>query len=504
MFRTYDEGRRTAGPVGRVRAPGPRSASSGSAPTTASSATTGGGFEVRPRRAGPAAHCGSTSSTRPPAGALYVATGRRPCALPRRTASSSSERRTGLGTFAIGHQGIASDASGTRVRRHRPRPLRRARPIASASTRRPTRSAQVPLPACTSDRGGALYFARGGLLFRKESGRVVEFGRPRGLPTRRDDRRRADRRRRPALGAHGQAALRSRARARSGSSAHDDGPSGVERGRPPRLRRPRRRSSCRPSRAWRHGTDGVWQADRTARGAPRRHRARRHSSIARARCGSACSAAGLARRLGHGEFTNWTAGGRPLARGRLGDRAAEGAAGPGPLWVGTEQGLNRIDPSPARYGVFLEIRRPRRQHRQRARRRPGRQRLGGLLAGRSDALCARRKDPPLRRRGCASDQFRVAAIHVRPDGEVWVGAVNGLYRLPAGSRGPRSSASRSGGRSPTTCAASPRIRPGFSTPRASRDPPRSDGPAPRKFTARRRPARGLRLLDRASRPTAAS
>jgi len=29
----------------------------------------------------------------------------------------------------------------------------------------------------------------------------------------------------------------------------------------------------------------------------------------------------------------------------------------------------------------------------------------------------------------------VAAVHVRPDGEVWVGAANGLYRLPAGGAG---------------------------------------------------------------------
>ena len=35
------------------------------------------------------------------------------------------------------------------------------------------------------------------------------------------------------------------------------------------------------------------------------------------------------------------------------------------------------------------------------------------------------------------DQFRVAAIRVRPDGEVWVGAVNGLYRLAAGSTADR-------------------------------------------------------------------
>ena len=37
----------------------------------------------------------------------------------------------------------------------------------------------------------------------------------------------------------------------------------------------------------------------------------------------------------------------------------------------------------------------------------------------------------------APEQFRVAAIHVRADGEVWVGAVEGLYRLPAGSSGDR-------------------------------------------------------------------
>jgi len=35
------------------------------------------------------------------------------------------------------------------------------------------------------------------------------------------------------------------------------------------------------------------------------------------------------------------------------------------------------------------------------------------------------------------DQFRVAAIHERTDGELWVGAVNGLYRLPAGSSAAR-------------------------------------------------------------------
>src|SRR6185295_10139126 len=53
---------------------------------------------------------------------------------------------------------------------------------------------------------------------------------------------------------------------------------------------------------------------------------------------------GLARRLGHGQITNWT-GSDGLSHDVVWAITRQKARpGPGPVWVGTEQGLNRIDP----------------------------------------------------------------------------------------------------------------------------------------------------------------
>ena len=114
-------------------------------------------------------------------------------------------------------------------------------------------------------------------------------------------------------------------------------------------------------------------------------------------------------------------------------RAVPGA---GALWVGTEQGLSRIDPMGA-----VRI----------LREKDG---LGGdvvnaLEAGRDGSIWAGSwpggvtrflPDGKVRRyeaEDTASDQFRVAAIHEHENGDVWVGAATGLYRLPAGSSGTR-------------------------------------------------------------------
>ena len=100
-----------AGPLGRVRAPGPGRLHLGRHRRRPVPLRREPLPQVRPPRR-PARGCGSTSSTRPPDGRLYVATA---AGLARfaTASSSSSTRRTASASFSIPHQGIASDASGT-------------------------------------------------------------------------------------------------------------------------------------------------------------------------------------------------------------------------------------------------------------------------------------------------------------------------------------------------------------------------------------------------------
>ncbi|MGE5413574.1 MAG: hypothetical protein ACM3NW_05320, partial [Syntrophomonadaceae bacterium] len=113
-------------------------------------------------------------------GRLYAATG---AGLARLSGGHFIviDARAGLGPFAISHQGIASDAAGT-VYVGTDRGLYLGRNDRYEWDREANALGEGPVGALHVDAAGALYFARGGLLYRKESGRVVEFGRPRGLP----------------------------------------------------------------------------------------------------------------------------------------------------------------------------------------------------------------------------------------------------------------------------------------------------------------------------------
>ncbi len=87
-----------------------------------------------------------------------------------------------LGAFAVSHQGIASDAAGT-VYVGTDRGLFSGKDDRYQEDQEANAVGEGAVGGVHVDAAGALYFARGGLLFRKESGRVVEFGRPRGLPS---------------------------------------------------------------------------------------------------------------------------------------------------------------------------------------------------------------------------------------------------------------------------------------------------------------------------------
>ncbi len=87
-----------------------------------------------------------------------------------------------LGPFAVSHQGIASDAEGT-VYVGTDHGLFSGKNDRYEADKEANAVGEGAVGGVHVDAAGALYFARGGLLFRKESGRVVEFGRPRGLPS---------------------------------------------------------------------------------------------------------------------------------------------------------------------------------------------------------------------------------------------------------------------------------------------------------------------------------
>ena len=330
------------------------------------------------------------------------------------------------------------------------------------------------------DASGAVFFARGGRLYRKESGRVVEFGEPRGLPDRRDHRRTlADR--------SGRLWVRTVKRLfvlrpRGGAlHAGRPGPSRVERVRPSGLRRPRRapradRAGPRVSRL------RPLAADRAARRPSRRTRPSRRSWTARAPCGSGLSAEASPSAWDtassptgpRATASRMKSSGRSRARERLRARA--------PLWVGTEQGLNRIDPETGAVRVFLESDGLAGNTVNAVAAGEDGSIWAGSWPGGVDAIPSGRPDAPLRRRGASPDQFRVAAIRVRPDGEVWIGAVNGLYRLAAGSAADRFQRVSLGREKPDGVRGFAEDPSGILYAASKQGILRLTGPSPRKFT----------------------
>ena len=118
------------------------------------------------------------------------------------------------------------------------------------------------------------------------------------------------------------------------------------------------------------------------------------------------------------------------------------------------------------------------------------------MARRRDAPPARREDAPLRGRGrrrrTVSRRGDPRARRRRGLGRRRRAASTGC---PRARRRPRSSASRSDARSRTACAASPRTR-GDALRRQPAGDPAADRRRAAQVHAPRRPARGLRLLDR--------
>ena len=80
------------------------------------------------------------------------------------------------------------------------------------------------------------------------------------------------------------------------------------------------------------------------------------------------------------------------------------------------------------------------------------------------------------------DQFRVSAIHERADGEIWVGAVSGLYRLPAGSTGDKLEAVSLGKERPDGVRGFAEDSQGVLYAASKQGLLRLTGGAPRKFT----------------------
>ena len=328
-------------------------------------------------------------------GRLYAATAR-DWRGSRGTASSSSGQ-PGLGAFADQPPGHRLGRRGDRLRRHRSRALLgQGRPLPGGQgSQRGRRGRRRRRPR---GRGGrALLRARRSAL-------------PQGVRTRRRVRAAA----RPAVGRDGRrGAVRPR-RAASGSGPSStsiccpraaSGSSGTTRACPSRAKSGRLAFDDRGRAARADGAGPRVQAgrrvapDRTA-GGPRRPTPRsRRSWTGRARSGSACSAAG--------STGGWAAASSPT--GRRSDGLSQevvwaiarqkSASGPGALWVGTEQGLNRLDPVSGdirRFGVEdglggNTVATPRGGSR--------RQRLDRLLAGRRHAPHAGRQAAALLGRG---------------------------------------------------------------------------------------------------------
>ena len=365
-------------------------------------------------------------------GRLYVGTGSGLARLNGQRFAVLGEA-AGLGPFAISHQGLAVDSAGT-LYVGTDRGLYVGRDDKFQLDKEANSIGEGAVGAVHVDASGALYFARGGTLYRIESGRVVEFGPPRGLPSDETiDDVRTDRAGRlwvrtvKRLFLLGKGAQRFE-RADAGL------PEASEYGR---LAFDDRGELLVPTvQGLAYRADGLWRligrreglASDTALSAL----VDREGSLWIGLLGG-----GVAQRLGHGQFTNWgTADGLShevvwaVARQKT-------RSGPGAIWVGTEQGLNRIDLDSGAIRIFLES--------------------DGLAGNTVNALAAGNDgsiwagswpggvtrffpDGRIRRYladDTTPDQFRVAAIHERADGEVWVGAVSGLYRLRAGAAGER-------------------------------------------------------------------
>ena len=390
------------------------------------------------------------------------------------------DEKEGLGIFSIPHQGIASDASGT-LFVGTDRGLYVGREDRFQFDQEANAAGSGPVSAVHADPSGVVYFSRGGLLFRKESGRTVEFGRPRGLPadeTLDDIRTDGDGR----LWVRTVKRLYLLPRGAQRFERDDKGlPDSSEIGRLAIDDLGRVLVPTVQGLASRDG--GLWRLIGRREGLPvdtaLAATVDREGSLWVGLLGG-----GLARRLGHGQITNWT-GSDGLSHDVVWAITRQKARpGPGPVWVGTEQGLNRIDPMTGAIRHYFEA--------------------DGLAGNVVNALASAEDggvwagswpggvtyiapDGRLRRFAAddaAAEQLRVAAIHVRPDGEVWVGAVNGLYRLAPGSRADRLERVSIGRDKPDNVRAFAEDPAGIVYAASKQGILRINGPSPRRFTVR--------------------
>ncbi len=412
-------------------------------------------------------------------GRLYAATG---AGLARWTGTRFAVigEREGLGPFAITHEGLASDSSGT-VYVGTDRGLYSGKNDHYEWDKEANAFGEGAVGGVHVDASGVLYFARGGLLFRKESGRVVEFGRPRSLPSDETlDDVRTDPRGRLWVRTIRHLYLLPRGGQRF--ERDDEGlPESSEVGRLAfddhgELLVPTVRGvATKDGGAWRLIGRREGLASDTALCAL----VDREGSLWVGLLGG-----GLDRRLGRGEFTNWTRSdglSQEVVWAIVRQRARPG---PGALWVGTEQGLNRIDPRTGdvkTFDVAAGL---------------GGNTVNALAAGDDGSIWAGSwpggvtrflPDGKVRRygaNGLSAEQFRVGAIHVRADGEVWVGAVEGLYRLPAGSPGTTFERVQVGGEAPDGVRAFAEDPSGTLFAASRQGILRLTGPSPRRFSAR--------------------
>jgi len=356
-----------------------------------------------------------------PEGALYVATG---AGLARLSGQHFAVIGGPIGSSAISHQGVAADARGT-LYVGTEKGLFVGRDDRFAPDAEANAVGEGPVGAVHVDASGVLYFARGGRLFRKESGRVVEFGRARGLPSDETiDEVQTD----PAgrLFVRTVKRLFVLARGATRFERDDEGlPDSSEFGRLAFDERGELLVPTVQGLAFRDGN--AWRLVGRREGLP----ADTALTAAVDREGSlwvGLLGGGLTQRLGGGEFRNFT-----RADGLSHDVVwAIGRQRSGALWVGTELGANRIDPVTGAIRVYLEsdglagnvVNAA-------AATADGSMWLGSWPGGLTRVLPDGRLrvyDAP----DATRDQFRVAAIHAGSDGDLWVGAVGGLYRIAAG------------------------------------------------------------------------
>ncbi len=388
--------------------------------------------------------------------------------------------KSGLGPFAIGHEGLASDSTGT-VYVGTDRGLYAGKNDRYVFDQEANALGEGPVVGVHWDASGALYYARAGRLYRKESGRAIEFGRPRGLPS---DETIDDVESDPAGRLWVRTVKHLYRLPRGGQKFERDDEGLPESSEVGRLAFDDRGELLVPTvRGLAYEDHGAWRVigrrEGLASDAALSTLVDREGSLWIGLLGG-----GLDRRLGRGQFTNWTRDDGLSQEVVWSIARPKSKAGPGPIWVGTEQGLDRLDLRTGEvkgYDVSDGL---------------GGNTINALAGGEDGSLWigswpggvtrflpdggVRRYVPP----GTSPEQFRVAAIRLRPDGDVWIGAVEGLYRLPAGS--PSASLERVsvGGEAPDNVRAFAEDPAGTLYAASRQGILRLTGPSPRRFTTR--------------------